>query len=186
MADGTLFLVVGPSGAGKDTLIDGAKAALKDDPKFIFARRVITRPADAGGEDHTPMTEDAFEAAAKQGAFLLSWRAHGLRYGIPGTVAGEIDAGKNVVANVSRAVIAEAAEKIPITRVILVTAPLEVLAERLAARGRENKSDILERLSRADAPLPEGVQKIEVVNDATPEEGVRRFIAALTGEAAPC
>lgn len=186
MADGTLFLVVGPSGAGKDTLIDGAKAALKDDTKFVFARRVITRPAGAGGEDHSPMTENAFEAAEKQGAFLLSWRAHGLSYGIPGSLANDIHAGRNVVANVSRAVIGEAAAKIPTTRVILVTAPPEVLAERLAARGREDKADILERLSRTGAPLPDGVQKIEVVNDATPEEGVRRFIAALTGDAAPC
>lgn len=176
-----LFLVVGPSGAGKDTLIDGARAALKDDPRFVFAKRVITRPADSGGEEHTPMSEDAFETARQRGDFLLSWGAHGLHYGIPATLVRDIAAGRHVVANVSRAVIADSAAKTPTTRVIVVTAPVEILAERLAKRGREDKADILERLSRAGAPVPEGMDHTDVVNDGTAEDGIRRFISALTG-----
>lgn len=182
MARGTLFLVVGPSGAGKDTLIDGARAALSADPRFVFAKRVITRPAEAGGEEHTPMDEQDFEIAQQRGDFLLSWSAHGLHYGIPATLADEIAAGRHVVANVSRSVIGEAVAKIPSAKTLLVTAPVEILAERLAKRGREDKADILKRLSRAGAPVPEGVDRIEVVNDGTAEDGIRRFIAALTGE----
>ncbi|GLR90973.1 hypothetical protein GCM10007857_76890 [Bradyrhizobium iriomotense] len=41
-ARGHLVLVVGPSVAGKDTLIDFARAQLQSDPDFHFARRVIT------------------------------------------------------------------------------------------------------------------------------------------------
>ena len=96
-------LVVGPSGAGKDTLLDAARGALAGDPRFRFVRRVITRPADPGGEDHEPVTEADFATRD----FALQWQAHGLRYGIPADIAVDLAAGLVVVANVSRAIIAE-------------------------------------------------------------------------------
>ena len=77
--DAMLVLVVGPSGAGKDTLLEAARQALADDPRFRFVRRVITRPADAGGEAHEAVTAEEF--AARE--FALQWQAHGLSYGIP-------------------------------------------------------------------------------------------------------
>ena len=57
MASGILFFVVGPSGAGKDALIEGARH-LAD--RFCFARRVITRPAGSPGENHEALDEAAF------------------------------------------------------------------------------------------------------------------------------
>jgi phosphonate metabolism protein PhnN/1,5-bisphosphokinase (PRPP-forming) len=94
-----LILVVGPSGAGKDTLLTAAREALRQDARFHFAQRVITRPTDAGGEEHQAITEQEFAARD----FALQWQAHGLRYGIPADV---IDSRDVVVANVSRTVVA--------------------------------------------------------------------------------
>lgn len=168
-----LILVVGPSGAGKDTLLYLARIALADHPRFRFVRRVITRPAGAGGEDHEAVSETEFE----QRSFALSWQAHGLHYGIPADIAQDVTRGIVVVANVSRGVIAEAAERFPV-RVIEVTAPPEILARRLAARGRETVTDVARRLSR-DASIPAGVAVDRVVNDRTPGEAADRFIAAL-------
>ena len=54
---GVFFFVVGPSGVGKDTLIDGAKAALRDDARYVFATRTITRPAGAPGEAHVGVSQ---------------------------------------------------------------------------------------------------------------------------------
>jgi ribose 1,5-bisphosphokinase len=165
--------VVGPSGAGKDTLLDAARTALADDPHFRFVRRVITRPADAGGEAHEAVTEAAFAMRT----FALAWRAHGLRYGIPDDIAADLAAGRVVVANVSRSVIAEAAARFPV-QVIEITAPPEVLATRLATRGRESVADVTARLARTVA-RPEGIPVDTVMNDATVETGTARFLAAL-------
>jgi phosphonate metabolism protein PhnN/1,5-bisphosphokinase (PRPP-forming) len=169
-----LVLVVGPSGAGKDTLLNAARRALAGDPRFRFVRRVINRPADPAGEDHEPVTEVEFAARD----FALQWRAHGLRYGIPADIANDLVSGMTVVANVSRRVIAEATTRFSV-HVIEVTAPPHVLAERLAARGRETGADIAERLTRT-VPLPDHVTIETVLNDSTPELGAERFLAALS------
>jgi ribose 1,5-bisphosphokinase len=59
-----IFAVVGPSGAGKDLLIQGALAAR---PDLRLVRRVITRPADSGAEDHEAATEDAVSCPSREG-----------------------------------------------------------------------------------------------------------------------
>lgn len=168
-----IFAVVGPSGAGKDLLIRGALAVR---PDLRLVRRVITRPADAGGEDHEPATEEVFVARVAQGDFALFWHAHGLSYGLPKTAFE--DPG-DVVFNGSRAVLSDAMRVFPGLRVILVTAPDTILADRLAARGRESLDDIRARLTRGGFSLPDGVDARTVVNDGTPEDGVRKFLAAL-------
>nr|WP_305879985.1 phosphonate metabolism protein/1,5-bisphosphokinase (PRPP-forming) PhnN [Siccirubricoccus soli] len=169
--------VVGPSGAGKDTLMAGARAALAGDPRFRFVRRCITRPAEAGGEAHEALTEAAFAARQVAGGFALSWRAHGLHYGIPADIAADLAAGRVVVANLSRTVLEAAAARLPLL-VLEITAPPEVLAARLAARGRESAADIAARLAR-EAPLPPGLRVTRVVNDGPAEAGIAAVLAAL-------
>jgi phosphonate metabolism protein PhnN/1,5-bisphosphokinase (PRPP-forming) len=169
--------VVGPSGAGKDTLLSGARAALAGDDRFRFVRRAITRPAEAGGEDHQPMTLAAFARLRDAGGFALWWEAHGLAYGIPADAAADAAAGRIVVANLSRRVLADAAARFTL-HVLEITAPPAVLAARLAARGRESADDVARRLAR-EAPLPPGLDVTRVVNDATLEDGIAAVTAAL-------
>jgi ribose 1,5-bisphosphokinase len=165
-----LVLVVGPSGAGKDSLLNAARDAFRDDPRIEFARRVITRAADPDGENHESVSEAEFAARD----FALSWFAHGLRYGIE---TAALKAAPVVVANVSRGVITEAASRYPV-RVIEITAPAEILATRLAARGRETAADVVRRLGR-NAIIPNNVPVETVWNDETLSVGEERFIAAL-------
>ncbi|MBN9559751.1 MAG: phosphonate metabolism protein/1,5-bisphosphokinase (PRPP-forming) PhnN [Alphaproteobacteria bacterium] len=172
-----LVLIVGPSGAGKDTLLDAVRAALADDPRFVFARRCITRPADAGGEAHEALSEATFEARRAAGEFALWWRAHGLFYGIPADIERDLAAGHVVIASVSRSVIAQAASRYAV-RVVEITAPKAVLAGRLAQRGREDASGISQRLSR-QVELPEGVEAVRVMNDGSIEQGTARLLDAI-------
>lgn len=171
---GRIFAVVGPSGAGKDTLIEAARRAR---PDLAVVRRVITRPESAGGEDFEGVGEAEFLARRAAGEFALDWKAHGLRYGIP--AAALAVAGRDVIFNGSRAALERAVAVLPDLRVIRVSAPSSVLVERLVARGRESRAEIEARVLRASYDIPDGLPVMDVRNDGTVAEGVVRFLAAL-------
>jgi ribose 1,5-bisphosphokinase len=178
VVSGVLILVVGPSGAGKDTLLAGAATRLSDGG-YVFPRRVITRPDDAGGEEHVAVSPEEFERRSRTGAFALAWRAHGNAYGIPAAIEGDLAAGRHVVVNVSRTVIGDARRRFARVGVVLVLAPQESLKARLTARGREDEDAVERRLDRASRHDVAGEGVVEVVNDGTVEEGIARFVEAL-------
>jgi phosphonate metabolism protein PhnN/1,5-bisphosphokinase (PRPP-forming) len=167
-------LIVGPSGAGKDTLIAAARSTL--DARFVFPRRVITRAAQPDDEDHETVDPSTFEARERSGAFGLSWRAHGLSYGVP-NFADALERGSHVVVNVSRTAVADARDRFANVRVILVTASREALRARLKARGREAEHAIDARLERTADVVPDAV----IVNDGAPGAAIQAFLAALKG-----
>ncbi|MDH3661880.1 MAG: phosphonate metabolism protein/1,5-bisphosphokinase (PRPP-forming) PhnN [Alphaproteobacteria bacterium] len=176
---GLLFLVVGPSGVGKDSLIQGARRRLGDDVGYHFPTRLITRPEDAQGEDHQAVALEAFERLEAAGGFMLSWRAHGQCYGIPKSAEQALAEGRSVVVNVSRQIIDQARRRWPPVKVLLISAPHEVLRARLAARGREAGSDINKRLERAHAYRVSGDDVFEVVNADELEGAIDRFVALI-------
>ncbi len=177
---GIFFLVVGPSGVGKDTLIDGARRALADDARYRFARRVITRPQDAGGEAHEAATPAEFAAREQAGDFLITWSAHGLHYGLPNALAEELRQGRRVIANGSRATLAQLAARVPRLVVLAVRAERAALAERIRGRGRESGADIAQRLAReVELSAPDGTELITIHNDGSVEDGIERFLSAL-------
>ncbi|WP_445490341.1 phosphonate metabolism protein/1,5-bisphosphokinase (PRPP-forming) PhnN [Rhodopseudomonas sp. RCAM05734] len=144
---GRLVLVVGPSGAGKDTLIDLARAACRTDNTVVFARRVVTREASAF-EDNAQATPDAFRRAVADGLFAIHWEAHGHHYALSSAIDDDIMAGRTVVANVSRTVIDALRAAYAEVVVVLITAPADVLAARLAARNRGSDGAPAARLGR--------------------------------------
>ncbi|HEV2955010.1 MAG TPA: phosphonate metabolism protein/1,5-bisphosphokinase (PRPP-forming) PhnN [Xanthobacteraceae bacterium] len=178
---GRLVLVVGPSGAGKDTLLDLARAALRDDASVVFPRRVVTRAA--ADEPHDTMESAAFENAARAGAFALTWDAHDLRYGIPAGIDADIRAGRTVVCNVSRTIVDAARERYARVLVVLVTAPPEVLAARLAARARGSDGDLSLRLARSENFAALAADCV-IANVGAPEAGADALMAAIVATAA--
>jgi ribose 1,5-bisphosphokinase len=171
---GRLIAVVGPSGAGKDTLIAAGRAAR---PEILFARRQITRAAGAGGEDFDPVSPAGFATRLAAGAYAFHWHAHGMDYGIPAAILPALAEGRTVVFNGSRAALAAARAVWPGLEVALVTAPPEVLAERLARRGRERRDEIARRLARAGRAAPEATVAID--NGGRLAPAVRAFLAFL-------
>ncbi len=175
---GRLVLVVGPSGAGKDTLIEAARAILAPESDFVFPRRVVTRPASAA-EDNMVADEAGFRAVADHGGFALHWEAHGHLYGIPASIVADLAAGHVVVVNVSRTIIAEARDRWPIVRVVEVTAAPEVLTRRIAERGRASDGAGAERLARRFEPGDRPVADVTIDNGGDLDTAVAAFLSAI-------
>lgn len=176
---GVFVAVVGPSGAGKDTVIGYAKALFADETQLEFVRRVITRPSDAASEDHDTLADAAFAEADADGAFAISWEAHGLRYGLPADVDWSVSNGHVVVANVSRAIIPTLRERYANLAIVEITASPEVLAERLAMRGRESRGEVLARLARSASVTLSGPGVTSIDNSGPREVAGERFAEVL-------
>lgn len=171
-----VFALVGPSGVGKDSLL--AEVAPRV-PGLHVVQRVITRAPDAGGEPCLAVMLEEFERMREAGDFALHWGAHDLRYGIRWSELAPRAAGRPVVFNGSRGALEQAAELLPELEVLHVTARPEVLAERLAARGRESTAQIAARLARATLPLPGGLRVHEIDNSGPLEIAATRLVALL-------
>jgi ribose 1,5-bisphosphokinase len=179
---GAFVAVVGPSGAGKDTLMARAAADPALDRRVVFARRVVTRAAQADAEDHDSLDEAGFARAEAQGAFALVWSAHGLRYGLPSRLRDALREGRTVVANLSRRSLAEAAEAFGSLQVVEVTASPEILLARLVARGREDEPTIRDRLARqVPMTLPPGAGHRLIDNSGCVETATRCLVDYLNG-----
>ena len=176
-AAGVLCLLVGPSGVGKDSLLEGVRARLGD--RFGFPRRLITRPADAGGEDHEAIEAQQLAHLEAAGELGLAWHAHGLRYGVRRSALCELERGRGVVVNVSRSILDEARATYPPVHVFSITAPEATLRQRLRARGREDAHAIEARVARALAFHIEGPDVTEIANDGDLATGVDRLASAL-------
>lgn len=173
---GHLVAVVGPSGSGKDTLLS---ALVRARPAVHRAKRTITRPPAAETEAFESVTSPQFDALLRDGRFAFHWQAHGLSYGIRHTELAPLAHGRTVVFNGSRKALAGIAERHPGLRIIAIRVSPDILAARLAARGRESAADIARRLERAAFELPDGLEAQAIWNNGTPEEALTRLLAAL-------
>jgi ribose 1,5-bisphosphokinase len=176
---GRLILVIGPSGAGKDTLIGWAAATCADDGNIVFPRRVVTREA-SPSEDNEQVSLDAFLQAHSKDEFAVQWEAHGHCYALPRAINDDIRRGRTVVANVSRTVVDAVRRAYTAVTVVSITAPPDILAERIAARARSSDGQLADRLRRAvdDAAA---VPDVTIVNVGSVEDRAREFVRVIRG-----
>ena len=107
------------------------------------------------------------------------WSAHGLQYGIPAALDGDLATGRDVLANLSRRSLGTAQARYEDFSVISLTASLPVLAQRLAARGREDAAEVQRRLAQADFAVSQEFNPLEIVNDGPLQTAVDAALAAL-------
>lgn len=168
-----LIYVVGPSGAGKDSVLSWLRSQTALTAPVHWARRTIDRPQSVqpGAEDHETVNAAQFEQLVADAALAMHWGANTHRYGIRHT---ELTALKDpawcVMVNGSRAHLPLAARDYPGLTVLHITATPDVLRKRLHSRGRESAEAIEARLRRSiDLTVPNGCLWIEICNDSTLE-----------------
>ena len=175
---GQLIYVIGPSGAGKDSLLAWLRNHLSMQSTVHWARRTITRPVQSNDEQHQSVDAQAFQRLRDTRAFALDWQANGLHYGVEHVELAPLDTGRRVIVNGSRAYLAQAVIKFPALKVIHVTADVDTLRARLLARGRESPVAVEARIKRALAfQLPAG--SVEIRNDGALENAGKQFLRAF-------
>ncbi|WP_027575052.1 phosphonate metabolism protein/1,5-bisphosphokinase (PRPP-forming) PhnN [Bradyrhizobium sp. WSM1743] len=177
---GRLVLVVGPSGAGKDTLLRLAQAACIDDPDIVFPRRIVTRES-SSAEDNIAVSPDEFRRAREHGDFAVHWEAHGHAYALPIEINDDIRAGRAVVVNVSRTVIVALRHAYANVVVVAITAPPDVLAQRLAARARHSDGNIADRLARSVDDVSANAD-VTILNAGSAEYHSRQLMRVIRNE----
>lgn len=146
---GTLFLITGNSGSGKDSIILGVINKYPSNLKQIYApKRYITRePSDF--EKNIAVTPKKFRKMEMHGRFALKWKIYGLNYGIPIEIENYLKKGHPVIVNVSRTVVKQAREKYKNIKVIFIEVPFEIILQRIKDRKRESDDLLKERIERA-------------------------------------
>ena len=186
---GKLIYLKGPSGSGKDSLIDAARPYLPERGCEVI-RRVITRSCEAVGEDALGVSREVFQSLKEEGAFAMHWQANGLEYGIPAQIDDWLDSGRHVLVNGSRGYLKNARERYPDLLAIMVCVDTRVLHQRLLARGRETPAEISARLQRnqlfLDTTDELQAEQVSLLNNsATLSRGVQGLLALIDASVAP-
>lgn len=176
---GKLFYIIGASGAGKDSLINYCRKNISHNSPVIFAHRYITRPASDGSENHISLSEDEFELRKNSGLFALHWHSHNLHYGIGVEINFWLQRGFNVVINGSRQYIETARAIFPDLQIICIEAHPEIIAARLHNRGRENDTELNERLKRNNILQFDNTGALTIYNNTSVEEAGEKMLNIL-------
>lgn len=149
--NGIPFIITGPSGVGKTSII---KNVLEKFDDFTFSVSYTTRPKRKGekeGIDYYFVSDEKFKELVKAGE-LLEWaEVHGYMYGTSSSfVKGKLENGVSVILDIDVQGALNVLKKIDDIVSIFISPPsFEVLKERLIKRGTEKNEDISRRLSDA-------------------------------------
>ncbi|WHA41542.1 phosphonate metabolism protein/1,5-bisphosphokinase (PRPP-forming) PhnN [Agrobacterium larrymoorei] len=125
------------------------------------------------------MDDAEFERRRLSGAFCVSWSAHGLSYGIPASAKDATERGAILIANGSRAALADFREIFLKLLVINVIARPEVLAARLSGRGRESVAEISRRLERSGVDVCGDFEVVTLDNSGDVSVAGEAFVAIV-------
>ncbi len=152
---GNLFIVSGPSGAGKGTLVKELASRVDDVWVSVSATTRAPRPGEVDGKDYLFVSNERFDELIATGG-LLEWaEVHGNRYGTPlAEVQARIADGKQVILEIDPQGAFQVRDQLPETVLIFILAPSkEELMRRLRKRGSETDEQMAVRMATAEREL---------------------------------
>lgn len=170
-ARGKLFVISGPSGVGKGTLVGMLKGS-DDVWVSVSATTRAPREGEVDGQDYFFMDREAFLAKARAGGFIEWAEYSGNCYGTPADkVEDELRAGRDVVLEIEVQGALQVKDRLPEAVLIFIEPPsLEELEARLRGRGTESEEAIARRLETARVELEEKMKyDYTLVNDDVDE-----------------
>lgn len=171
-----LFVISGPSGAGKGTLVSRIREQHPALGLTVSATTREPRPGEVDGESYYFLSDDEFARRVDADEFVEWAEVHGHRYGtLVSEVTSNLDAGRSLILEIDVQGAFQVKKRFPDAILIFIMPPsLEVLAERLSARGTETEESLSLRLANAKteielAPRYDDVVVNDDLDDATAE-----------------
>jgi ribose 1,5-bisphosphokinase len=175
-----LFFLVGPSGVGKDTILEHLKKNEFSDRQPLVAHRYITRPVRQNDENHIELSPADFNRRKEAGLFLFDWKSHGKQYAVGREVKRWRKSGMNVIINGSREYLQKAREIHPSLVPVWLTVSEDVMRQRLIDRGRESEIEIDARIQRnRELSVLKPDDGVFINNDQTIEDTIWQIMALI-------
>ena len=168
MRKGNLFVLSGPSGAGKGTLVKRVLQRVPDAWVSVSATTRQPRSGEVDGRDYFFLDQPRFDELVSQGGFLEWAHVHGNSYGtLRSRVQDRIDHGSQVILEIDVQGAFQVKKAMPEAHLIFIEPPsLEELERRLRGRGTETEEVICNRMKTAEVELARKMEyDVQVVND---------------------
>ena len=150
-----VFVISGPSGAGKGTLTEILLKRVPSLSRSISATTRRPRPGEINGVDYYFLTDEEFDKHIENGDFLEWAMVHGNRYGtLRSAVENKLAEGKDVVMVIDVQGAASIKRKMPDAVLIFIKPPsIEELVKRLKVRNTETQAELARRIKNAEAEM---------------------------------